>query len=40
LVALDGSDPTQQLLPSNPELWQTPRQLWDPFRIQLLHPAM
>jgi hypothetical protein len=40
LVALGGSDPTQRVLPLNPELWQTPQQSWDPFWIRLLHPAM
>jgi hypothetical protein len=31
LVALSGSDQTQGVLPSNPMLWQTPRQSWGPF---------
>jgi hypothetical protein len=38
LVALGGSDSTRRILPSNPELWQTPWQLWDPFRIWLPYP--
>jgi hypothetical protein len=38
LVTLGGFDLTQQILPLNPELWQTPRQLWDPFQIQLSYP--
>jgi hypothetical protein len=35
LVALGGSDQTRQVLPSNPDLWQTPWQSWDPFWIWL-----
>jgi hypothetical protein len=30
LVALGGSDLTRQVLPSNPEIWQTPQKSWDP----------
>jgi hypothetical protein len=40
LVALGDFDLTQQVLPSNPELWQTPRQSWDPFWIQLPYPMI
>jgi hypothetical protein len=40
LVALGGSDTTRWGLPSNPELWQTPRQSWDPFWIWLPYPMM
>jgi hypothetical protein len=40
LVALGGSDLTQHGFPLNLELWQTPRQQWDPFQIQLPYPAM
>jgi hypothetical protein len=28
LVSIGSSDPTQRVLPLNPELWQTPRQLF------------
>jgi hypothetical protein len=40
LVALGSFDPTRWVLPLNPELWQTPRQSWGPFWIQLLYPVM
>jgi hypothetical protein len=30
----------RRILPWNPELWQTPRQLWDPFWIRFRIPAM
>jgi hypothetical protein len=40
LVALRGSGPTRWVLPLNPELWQTPRQSWDPFWIWLPYPVM
>jgi hypothetical protein len=40
LVALGDSDPTQWILPLNPELWQTPWQSWDPFWIWLAYPMM
>jgi hypothetical protein len=40
LVALHDSDLTQRVLPSNPKLWQTPRQSWDPFQIRFLYPVM
>jgi hypothetical protein len=39
-VALHDSDLTQWVLPSNPELWQTPHQSWGPFWIQLPYPTM
>jgi hypothetical protein len=39
LVALHGSD-LNQVLPLNPELWQTPQKLLDLFWIQLLYPTM
>jgi hypothetical protein len=40
LLALGGSDPTRWVLPLNPKLWQSPRQLWDLFWIWLWYPTM
>jgi hypothetical protein len=40
LVALGGSDPTRRVSPLNPELWQTPQQLWSLFWIRLPYPMM
>jgi hypothetical protein len=40
LVALGSSDPTRRVLPSNPELWQTPQQSCAPFQIRLMYSTM
>jgi hypothetical protein len=37
LAILDAALIHRRVSPSNPELWLTPRQSWDPFWLQLLY---